>query len=89
MPDYNFKRKDVDALLAILNEYGGAVEKFPAFASGHEGYAVIKEELDELWQAIKRNEPRENWRREAVQVGAMALRFVADLCGRDKQDETT
>ena len=52
--------------------------------SAHGGYAVLLEEMDELWAAVK------TWPapgceaaivKEAVQVGAMALRFLEDVCG--------
>jgi len=50
-----------------------------------EGYAVILEELDELWDVVKaypkRATPAE-MRSEALQVAAMALRFVLDVCDR-------
>lgn len=55
-----------------------AMQKFPAFNSGHEGFAVIREELDELWDAVKANDLA-HAREEAVQVAAMALRFIVDL----------
>jgi hypothetical protein len=55
-----------------------AAEEFPGFHSMHEGYAVILEELDEMWEAIKSND-REAAFQEAVQVGAMAARFIADF----------
>lgn len=47
------------------------------FASPHEGYSVILEELDELWEHIKDNTSRTNEARaEAIQVAAMALKFA-------------
>lgn len=50
----------------------------------HEGYAVILEELDELWDEIKKRNPdKKRARAEAIQVAAMALRFVADVCGEN------
>ncbi len=64
----------------MLAELERATEKFPAFHSSHEGYAIIKEELDELWEAIKKNESPDRQKEEALQVAAMALRFVLDLC---------
>ena len=67
-----------DVLDAIVTELTSARRKFPAFHSGHEGYAVIREELDELWDAVKRDDIA-HARREAVQVAAMALRFIGDL----------
>ena len=52
------------------------------FNSAHEGYAVILEELDELWEEVKKRrsfEDRTGMRKEALQVAAMALRFIYDL----------
>ena len=37
----------------VLAEFGRAHLKLRPFASRHEGYAVIKEEVDERWDAIK------------------------------------
>src|ERR1035437_1307062 len=70
--------KIAEAIDEVNWELGRAMEKFPAFKSRHEGYAVILEELDELWQEIKHGSP-ERAREEAIQVAAMALRFLVDL----------
>jgi len=48
--------------------------------STHHGYAVIKEELDELWDEIICRGPARYMEDEAKQIGAMALRFLVDLC---------
>lgn len=68
-----------------------SVTKFPTFASPHEGYAVILEELDELWEAIKLNQKTpdrmKRIREEAIQVGAMAMRLLVD-CVPDPIPET-
>ena len=70
-----------DARDAIDVEYARAMDKFPAFNSVHEGYAVMLEEMDELWDEIKRKDmSHEAIRKEAVQVGAMALRFLINCC---------
>jgi transcriptional regulator with XRE-family HTH domain len=51
-----------------------------SFASAHEGYAILLEELDELWDEIKKKHPDQTrLREEAIQVGAMALKFIASL----------
>jgi hypothetical protein len=64
---------------AALRELECAREKWPAgFHSGHEGYAVLKEELEELWEAVKSDDTA-HARREAVQIAAMALRYLTDL----------
>lgn len=66
----------------------------------HEGYAVILEELDELWEVCKRNthsrsldpvdapeelryRKRLDMRKEAIQVAAMAIRFIEDVCDKE------
>lgn len=64
-------------LTEMVNELKRATQKFGAFNSAHEGYAIIKEEVDELWDAIKKND-LDHARKEAIQVGAMALRFLID-----------
>ena len=61
-------------------ELYSATAKFPKFHSTHEGYAVIKEEVDELWDAIKHNQGTYELKSEAIQVAAMAIRFLIDIC---------
>ena len=66
----------------IYVEYRKAISQFPPFHSAHEGYAVLLEEVDELWDEIKGNKKPgayERMRKEAIQVGAMALRFLVTL----------
>jgi len=47
----------------------------------HEGYAVILEELDELWDEVRKRKPDlALMRNEAIQVAAMAVRFAEDVC---------
>lgn len=67
---------------AIIKEYDRANSKFPAMRSWHEGFAILKEEVDELWDEIKAHPPQcEDFiKRECTQVAAMALRFLVDLC---------
>ena len=52
------------------------------FHNQHEGYAVILEEVDELWQEIKKNQHNYDLpaqRKEAIQAAAMLVRFVVEL----------
>ena len=65
----------------IQTEFESATKKFGKFNSTHEGYAVLKEEVDELWDAIKGNVSKNFLEEEAIQVAAMALRFLVDCCG--------
>lgn len=62
----------------IVEEYYKAREKFNKQSGPHEGYAIILEELDELWDAVKANDI-EHARREAVQVAAMAMAFMIEV----------
>jgi hypothetical protein len=71
----------------IENEYDTAAARFPPFNSAHEGFAVLKEEVDELWDEVKAKQGARDiakMRREAIQVAAMALRFIIDVCDTDK-----
>lgn len=52
------------------------------FVNAHEGYAILLEELDELWEHVKTNQKRRDlidMRKEAIQVAAMALRFAVEV----------
>jgi hypothetical protein len=74
---------EIDRVLASVGaELSFALGKFPVFNSPHEGKAVIEEELDELWKHVKENTGRsEQAREEAIQIAAMACRYVIDLIG--------
>ena len=66
----------------LEDELDNARRSFPEFHNGHEGYAVIKEEVDELWDGVKqKGTSRYALAREALQIAAMGLRFIEDLCG--------
>jgi hypothetical protein len=71
------------AIELIFLEYRKAIENHIPFQSQHEGYAIIKEELDELWDEIKKihdhKERSPAIRKEALQVCAMAIRFLIDF----------
>ncbi len=78
------RMKASEAMMAILDEYNRAVKVFPRpFASPHEGLAIIEEEFLELRQAVFWGDG--DVREEAIQLGAMALRFLVD-CNPEKED---
>lgn len=66
------------AILRLIGEeLDRAYEKHGADQWGrHEFYAILQEEVDELWDAIKGDEPLARVRREAVQVAAMVVRYL-------------
>ncbi len=67
----------------IEEELRSARMKHAPMNGAHEGYAIILEELDELWDLVKAQKPdKTRMRGEALQVAAMAARFVEDLCDR-------
>lgn len=58
---------------------------WPTFASAHEGYSILLEEVDELKEHVWKkpsNRDLAAMREEAVQVAAMALRFIVDVCDK-------
>lgn len=75
--------KSKESLKAIEIEFLRASDLYPGFHSNHEGYAVIKEEVDELWDEIKRSKDtkgNERIQHELIQIGAMVLRYLDNLC---------
>jgi len=65
----------------IREEYRRGVEKFGEYNSMHEAYAVIKEELDEFWEGVKKDDPDPM---ELIQVCATAYRAFVELVGYGK-----
>ncbi len=76
------RQRTLDLLAAAVSEeFTRAVDTYPPMNSPHEGFAVLLEEVDELWDEVKRKPAvRSNaaMRLEAIQVAAMALRFAFD-----------
>jgi hypothetical protein len=62
----------------VLDELRPAAWLFRPAHSPHEGYAILREEVDELWDEVKANHIDEGIR-EAIQVAAMAIRYVYDI----------
>ena len=76
----------------IYNEWLQASLTHGAFNSSHEGFAVLHEEFDELKAEVWKNgakHPDRNdlMRKEAIQVAAMALRFLTDCCEHPIREE--
>lgn len=73
-----------EVLARVYAEQHGAASKFPPFNSAHEGFAILNEEVDELWQHVKVKQGQRDvdaMLAEAVQIAAMAIRFAVDLQG--------
>jgi hypothetical protein len=72
-----------EALKQIETEYLRAGDLFPDLHSNHEAYAVIKEEVDELWDEIKKTKSTKGNKliqKELIQIGAMVVRYLENLC---------
>lgn len=66
-----------------VDEARAAMMRYAAMNSAHEGYAVLDEEVDELWDHVKVKQGQRDvdaMRKEAIQIAAMAIRFAVDVC---------
>lgn len=72
-----------EVLQDVRSEVAKAKSKFPVnFHNQHEAYAVILEEVDELWDEIKKNQKvydLDAQRKEAIQAAAMLCRLLVEL----------
>ena len=60
------------------------------FHNAHEGFAVLKEETDELWDEVKADTAyTRDGMKEAIQTAAMAVRFVVELHDHPKANAAT
>ena len=65
-----------DLFEKIGYELDRAYNKHGALPWGrHEFFGILYEEVDELWDAIKQDLPREELLKELVQVAAMCVRY--------------
>lgn len=73
---HRIKKRRLDLLDAISAELDHAYGKHGREPWGrHEFYAILLEEVEELWDAIKADEPQERVLAEMVQVAAMCSRY--------------
>lgn len=79
----NLDSVENEKLSSILNEVKAEVnrahKKYGKFRSSHEAYAVLLEESEELWETIRKKQPPERSREEAIQVAAAVVCFIQDL----------
>lgn len=79
----NIYKSHINAILdEIYAEIMVALKFHGDFKSLHEAYAVILEEVDELWEEIKlKKELRDSnrMREEAIQIAAMCIKLIKYL----------
>lgn len=67
----------------IKNELERASTMYHKYHSDHEGFAVLLEEVDELWDAVrlKQSDPtrKEKIKEELIQIAATAHRYLNDM----------
>ena len=66
-----------------LVEAERAAKTWPRYASAHEAYGVLAEEVDEFWQHVKTKQERRDlraMRKELIQIAAVALRAATEVC---------
>lgn len=76
-----------DILDEIHIELNWAKNNWPPFNSAHEGFAILKEEVDELWECVRtkqKNRDLKQMKKEAIQVAAMAVRFASEVCSEER-----
>lgn len=78
-----FQERLDKTLEEVREELVRATSLYQPFRSAHEGYAILLEEVDELWEEVRKKpsvSDKRLMREEAVQIAAMAVRFVEDVC---------
>lgn len=72
----------IDMLMEEIKvELVKSMTKHAPMHSPHEGSSVIREELEELWEHVMADTGRTpEARKEAMQLAAMGMRYVLDLC---------
>ena len=74
------KTNKLNSIIELVHdELDNAMEIFDSMQSYHEGFAIIKEEIDELWDEIKGNQDQDKLLEEAIQSAAMCIRFCLNL----------
>lgn len=75
-------------LAEVYTELMRAKSVYPEhFVNQHEAYAVILEEVDELWTEIKKKPQNYDipaQRKEAIQAAAMLVRLIVELLPKTK-----
>lgn len=80
----NRLHKEALAVSALtVGEIARVRAKYKPFNSAHEAYGVLAEEVDEFWDEVKKRRTLrspERMREELIQIAAVAIRAVVDLC---------
>ena len=87
MSNYIFPDGDEGEIVnEVWRELRTATMAWPKFNSAHEGYGVLLEEVDELWDHVKTNQKKRDlvaMKKECIQVAAMACRMAIEICNEE------
>lgn len=78
----SYRGKLINASIEAADEALRARRLYKPYASPHEGYGILMEEVAELFDEIRKKEKDRDldaMRKEATQVAAVALRFIVEL----------
>ena len=73
---------------AVQGELNLARHNHGPIHSAHEGYAVLLEEVEEVWEEVRkprRERSKERMFDELVQVAAVAQRMAEDICNEGRE----
>ena len=76
-----------DETARVYREASEAMYNWPPFNSAHEAFAVLQEEVDELWDHVRTNQKKRDlvaMKKECHQIAAMALRFAVEICNEER-----
>lgn len=78
-----FEKKLPQTLAFLSRKVIGIIDKRPThFNSPHEAYAVLLEEVDGLWQEVKKNESAHDYKKimqETADIAAVAIRMLVQF----------
>jgi NTP pyrophosphatase (non-canonical NTP hydrolase) len=91
MKKADYSNNEIELIAAeVCDEVRRAKTLFPNdFVNQHEAYAVLLEEVDELWDEIKKNQRNYDLaaqRKEAIQAAAMLFRLIHELLPKPTND---
>lgn len=76
------------AIRLIIPEYNQIICKNPPLQNTYEGWAMLLQATEQLWDEVKKDKnlhANEQMRKQAILVGATTMRFIIDLCMEEKQ----
>ncbi len=75
----------IDEVVAELERATGLYSSMPG---PHEGFVILQDRMGELWEEVREQERNKAaMSDEAIQVAAMAIRFILDCCVEEEEEE--